>query len=40
MTIVETLFYMGLYAYVSLGFGYFLNKYISKMRYNIRENEL
>ena len=40
MTIIETLFYIGLYAYVSLSFGYLLNKYISKMMYNLENNDL
>ena len=40
MTAIETLFYMGLYAYVSIGFGYFLNKFVSKMKFNIENNEL
>jgi hypothetical protein len=40
MTIIETMFYIGLYAYVSIGFGYLLNEFITKMKFNINNNEL
>jgi hypothetical protein len=40
MTIIETMFYTGLYAYVSIGFGYFLNKFLIKISDNYKDIEL